>query len=160
MKLINATALAATAAVIQIFDFQGQVVDLSQGRTGDFVAISAYEVLNNDNQFWAVVAANNGLFQLINPTANSIMSYASAPVLGTGGLILHQQVMGHSVNDANTTWFINATANGSAMFIESSSGLALSSWPLNPQNSEVLVPLTLEEANGNPTQLFTIKPAA
>ena len=48
--MVNLTALATSAMVVNILDFQGRALDLTAGSAGDYVPVQAFEFVNNLNQ--------------------------------------------------------------------------------------------------------------
>lgn len=155
--MLNLTAASAAATVIAILDFQGRAVHLVGGRGNDFIAVQAFEantvVTNQQWQLQSSSTDRGGPFAIINNAGREILSYPSANA--PSGVVSGQQTMIHA--SAVTTWNITPVATG-FHFIESVTGLALTSWAANPATAVPSNPLTLETLETeNAQQVFTVE---
>lgn len=131
---MNLTALAIAATAVNILDFQGRALDLTNGVANDFVPIQAFEFLNAFEQQvrlsphfaqphpisntilqWILTSTQStgaSPFKITNARTGSVLSYASAntPGLTSVGNVIRQQLMAHT--SASTTFDVTFVGSG------------------------------------------------
>ncbi|TCD66027.1 hypothetical protein EIP91_001880 [Steccherinum ochraceum] len=159
---MNLTALAIAATAVNILDFQGRALDLTNGVANDFVPIQAFEFLNVFEQQWILTSTQStgaSPFKITNARTGSVLSYASAntPGLTSVGNVIRQQLMAHT--SASTTFDVTFVGSGFTI-TEAATGLALTSWAADPQAASASNPLILDAAVANDRQqIFSIQNA-
>lgn len=155
---MNLTALALAASAIQILDFQGRAIDLTNGASNDFTPVQAFTSSNVQQQQWilqSTTLSGESPFKIQNSRAGTFLSYPSANTgLTDISNVIRQQAMAHTTT--STTWNVVAVVGG-FHFTEAATGLALSSWAADPQAASASNPLTLEAPVSNDQQqIFSI----
>ncbi|KAF7340447.1 hypothetical protein MVEN_01964900 [Mycena venus] len=148
--MVNITTLA-TSAGFMLFNFQNLVLDSSFGR-----AVENNPVISNPtnsppsaNQMWSLVpsVSSPGTFNL-QSQLGPFLSYSGAP----NGPIEFAQATLHASLPAN---FVLQSSGTSFVFIEATSNLTLTSWPI--QGSLISPPVTYEVFHGASQQLWGVQ---
>ncbi|KAJ6556316.1 hypothetical protein B0H19DRAFT_1293364 [Mycena capillaripes] len=100
--LLAATSAANSAALsprityaFSIADFQGHMLDLTDGNPQPFTPVQSFTPANTTNQQWALISSQDArqLWEIANVGANSILSHTSA-LLKKPGPAIHTQIVG------------------------------------------------------------------
>ncbi|KAJ6596333.1 hypothetical protein DFH09DRAFT_1407495 [Mycena vulgaris] len=135
-----------------IVDFQGHLLDLTEGSNQLFTPVQSFTATNASNQEWALISSQDArqLFEIINVRSNTIMSHTTA-LLQTPGPAIHAQIVG---SNQTIFWGLEDTSKG-RRFIDADSKLALTAWPADAGNPSS--PLTLERNDPkNKRQVFQL----
>ncbi|KAJ7444660.1 hypothetical protein FB451DRAFT_1413058 [Mycena latifolia] len=96
-----------------ITDFQGRMVDLTDGNPQPFTPVQSFTPANTTNQQWALISSMDArqLWEVANVGGNSILSHTTA-LLAKPGPAIHSQIGNRSM----------------ARFTDADTGLALTAW--------------------------------
>ncbi|KAJ7033770.1 hypothetical protein C8F04DRAFT_1104153 [Mycena alexandri] len=133
-----------------ISDFQGHMLDLTNGNNHQLTPVQSFTPANTTNQQWALISTQDArqLWELFNLGSNTIMSHTTA-MLKRKGTAIHAQIVG---SNETLFWRLDNSPEGSR-FTDASTGLALTAW--SAEEGYPSSPLTLEYASGeNKRQIF------
>ncbi|KAJ7618832.1 hypothetical protein DFH06DRAFT_1144703 [Mycena polygramma] len=160
LALATCTPCAALAPDISyafnITDFQGHMLDLTDGNLQPFTPVQSYAPTNTNNQEWALISSQDArqLWEIINLGSNSILSHTTAFLkLKDPAHALHTQIVG---SNQTLFWRMSFSTDGVARLTDADTGLALTTWPA--AESYPSSPLTLEYADPtNERQAFRLR---
>ncbi|KAJ7106334.1 hypothetical protein C8R44DRAFT_745403 [Mycena epipterygia] len=132
---------AADILTFKITDFQGSMLDLTNGSSSSLTPwLFIYAAHGDENEY-----------RVVNAVGSSILSYATA---NSQGPAIHTQIVGNQ--NVSTNWDVVPVPKGSVNFIEKQTRLAVTAWPVGNGKSRSS-PLTLETYDaGNPRQVFKL----
>ncbi|KAJ7849166.1 hypothetical protein B0H13DRAFT_1906335 [Mycena leptocephala] len=160
--LLTVAARARSAAVspgityaFRIEDFQGHMLDLSDGSPQPFTPVQSFTPADTTNQQWALISSQDArhLWELANVGSVTILSHTTA-LLQKPGPALHSQIVG---SNQTLFWRLASSSEGSR-FTDAETGLALTAWPAGGDYpSSPRLQLTLEYADPkNKRQVFQL----
>ncbi|KAJ7473293.1 hypothetical protein FB451DRAFT_1248933 [Mycena latifolia] len=135
-----------------ITDFQGHLMDLTDGNPQPFTPVQSFTPANTTNQEWALISTMDArqLFEIVNVDSNAILSHTTA-LLKTPGPAIHAQIVG---SNQTLFWRLEDTPKGTRL-LDADTGLALTAWPAAGGPSS---PLTLEYPDPkNKRQVFRLR---
>ncbi|KAJ7194422.1 hypothetical protein GGX14DRAFT_404691 [Mycena pura] len=132
--ILLATASSATAAALSrrityafsISDFQGHMLDLSDGGVENYTPVQSFTPANTTNQQWALISSQDSrqLWEIHNVGSGTNMAHTTA-LLEKPGPAIHAQVVGGN----QTTWWRMSCSSEGCRFSDADSNLALTAWP-------------------------------
>ncbi|KAJ6474410.1 hypothetical protein C8R47DRAFT_708800 [Mycena vitilis] len=133
LTLSACTTRAALAPDISyafnITNFQGHMVDLTDGNLQPLTPVQSYTPTNTSNQEWALISSQDArqLWEIVNLGSDSILSHTTAFLqLKDPARALHTQIVG---SNQTLFWRMSFSSDGFARLMDADTGLALTAWP-------------------------------